>query len=161
MPRGLSQRKPRGFGKLLGAPNSILSFAGRLEGDFQIEAKRIRRLFGVCIARPCNNTRIRSRSCGGYRGLGRRNLRSCLIKVRTEIQGHNRQTLQIERLRRFNEKFSPTWRPRYIYYEAPISLPRVLLAYLEAEELLRIPLVGARARLKTRLRRRSLRKALA
>jgi hypothetical protein len=46
--------------------------------------------------------------------------------------------------------------PRYIYYEAALSLPRVVLAYLEAEGFLRLPLVGARGRL--RRERRSLRR---
>jgi lysyl-tRNA synthetase class 2 len=86
---------------------------------------------------------------------------SVVQRMEAAVLGWLNPFFQIERLGHFNEKFSPTWRPRYIYYEAPISLPRVLLAYLEAEELLRIPFVGARARLKTRLRRRSLRKALA
>src|SRR5712691_1511530 len=51
---------------------------------------------------------------------------------------------QIESLRTFNAKFFPRWEPRYIYYEAPLSLPRVALAYLEAEAFLRLPLIGAR-----------------
>jgi lysyl-tRNA synthetase, class II len=55
---------------------------------------------------------------------------------------------QLERLRDFNAKFSPTWVPRYIYYEAALSLPRVTLAYLEAETLVRIPLIGSRGRLR-------------
>ena len=57
---------------------------------------------------------------------------------------------QIERLRDFNAKFFPVWVPRYIYYEAALSLPRVALAYLEAESLLRMPLIGARGRLRGR-----------
>jgi lysylphosphatidylglycerol synthetase-like protein (DUF2156 family) len=57
---------------------------------------------------------------------------------------------QIERLRDFNAKFFPTWAPRYIYYEAALSLPRVALAYLDAEAFVRMPLVGARGRLRRR-----------
>src|SRR5207245_8790139 len=53
---------------------------------------------------------------------------------------------QIESLHSFNAKFFPQWRPRYIYYEPPLSLPRVALAYLEAEAFLRLPLVGVRGR---------------
>ena len=112
---------------------------------------------------------LASRGCGRFslnftvrRRLFEEEARLSFVqRLEAAVLGMLNPFFQIERLRRFNEKFSPTWRPRYIYYEAPISLPRVLLAYLEAEELLRIPLVGARARLKTRLRRRSLRKALA
>jgi hypothetical protein len=50
----------------------------------------------------------------------------------------------------FNAKFDPAWEPRYIYYEAPLSLPRVALAYLEAEGFLRLSLIGARGRLRRR-----------
>jgi lysyl-tRNA synthetase, class II len=57
---------------------------------------------------------------------------------------------QIERLHDFNAKFFPEWAPRYIYYEPPLSLPRVALAYLEAEAFLRLPLIGARSRFRAR-----------
>jgi lysyl-tRNA synthetase, class II len=57
---------------------------------------------------------------------------------------------QIERLRDFNAKFFPVWVPRYIYYEAALSLPRVALAYLEAESLVRTPLIGAHGRLRSK-----------
>ncbi len=43
---------------------------------------------------------------------------------------------QIERLQSFNAKFAPRWVPRYIFYEVPLSFPRVALAYLEAETVL-------------------------
>ena len=55
---------------------------------------------------------------------------------------------QIESLHHFNAKFFPEWQPRYIYYEAPLSFPRVGLAYLEAEAFLRLPLIGMRGRLR-------------
>jgi len=58
---------------------------------------------------------------------------------------------QIESLHRFNAKFFPEWHPRYIYYEAPLSFPRVGLAYLEAEAFLRLPLIGMRGRLRERV----------
>jgi lysyl-tRNA synthetase class 2 len=57
---------------------------------------------------------------------------------------------QIESLRDFNAKFFPAWIPRYIYYEPPLGLPRVALAYLEAEAFLRLPIVGVRARFRRR-----------
>ena len=57
---------------------------------------------------------------------------------------------QIERLRDFNAKFSPMWVPRFIYYEAALSLPRVSLAYLEAESFVRMPLIGSRGGLRRR-----------
>jgi len=55
---------------------------------------------------------------------------------------------QIESLHHFNAKFFPRWHSRYIYYEAPLSFPRVALAYLEAEAFLRLPLIGMRGRLR-------------
>ena len=58
---------------------------------------------------------------------------------------------QIESLLRFNEQLHPTWEPRFIYYEGVSALPRVALAYLEAESFLRVPLVGSRAELRRRL----------
>jgi lysylphosphatidylglycerol synthetase-like protein (DUF2156 family) len=58
---------------------------------------------------------------------------------------------QIESLHHFNAKFFPEWHPRYIYYEAPLSFPRVALAYLEAEAFLRLPLIGMRGRLRDQL----------
>jgi lysyl-tRNA synthetase class 2 len=40
---------------------------------------------------------------------------------------------QIERLRRFSDKFQPRWRPRYLIYEHPTALPRSALAVMWAE----------------------------
>jgi lysyl-tRNA synthetase, class II len=40
---------------------------------------------------------------------------------------------QMERLVRFNDKFDPSWRPRYLVYESRLSLPRTVHAVLEAE----------------------------
>ncbi len=40
---------------------------------------------------------------------------------------------QIESLYRFNDKFAPTWVPRYLVYPAGRDLPRIALAALEAE----------------------------
>ena len=57
---------------------------------------------------------------------------------------------QIESLHRFNAKFLPEWVPRFIYYEPPLSLPRVALAYLETEAFLNVPLIGSRARMRHR-----------
>ena len=43
---------------------------------------------------------------------------------------------QVESLYRFNQKFDPDWRPRYLAAQAPEALPRVALACLQAEGLL-------------------------
>jgi lysyl-tRNA synthetase class 2 len=40
---------------------------------------------------------------------------------------------QMERLVRFNDKFSPEWRPRYLVYETRMALPRVVVRVLQAE----------------------------
>jgi lysyl-tRNA synthetase class 2 len=40
---------------------------------------------------------------------------------------------QMDRLVRFNEKFSPQWRPRYLVYESRAGLPRAIVRVLQAE----------------------------
>lgn len=40
---------------------------------------------------------------------------------------------QMERLVRFNDKFSPEWRPRYLVYETRAGLPRTVVRVLQAE----------------------------
>jgi len=40
---------------------------------------------------------------------------------------------QMERLVRFNEKFSPEWRPRHLVYESSATLPRSITRVLQAE----------------------------
>ena len=40
---------------------------------------------------------------------------------------------QIDRLRRFSEKFGPSWRPRYLIFQHPTALPRCALAVMWAE----------------------------
>ncbi len=46
---------------------------------------------------------------------------------------------QADSLYRFNAKFRPTWQPRYLVYATATGLPRVALAYLDAESLVRLP----------------------
>jgi lysyl-tRNA synthetase class 2 len=50
--------------------------------------------------------------------------------------------LQIESLYRFNAKFQPQWRARYLVYPTGRDLPRVALAALEAEAFLTWPRLG-------------------
>ncbi|MEP7059083.1 MAG: phosphatidylglycerol lysyltransferase domain-containing protein, partial [Actinomycetota bacterium] len=69
-------------------------------------------------------------------------------RAEARILGWLNPFFQLERLWSFNDKFGPEWRPRFIYYEAPLSLPRVILAYLEAEAFLRLPLIGTQGRLR-------------
>lgn len=46
---------------------------------------------------------------------------------------------QADSLYRFNAKFRPTWNPRYIAFAAASGLPRLALAYLDAEALVTLP----------------------
>ncbi len=46
---------------------------------------------------------------------------------------------QIESLYRFNAKFSPEWRPRFICYPRSTHIPRIAFAALEAEALIVLP----------------------
>ena len=76
-------------------------------------------------------------------------------RIEAKLLGWLNPFFQLERLWAFNDKFGPVWRPRFIYYEAPLSLPRVILAYLEAEAFLRLPLIGTNGRLRQRMARGS------
>jgi lysyl-tRNA synthetase class 2 len=40
---------------------------------------------------------------------------------------------QMDRLVRFNDKFSPEWRPRYLVFESRAALPRTIVRVLQAE----------------------------
>ena len=53
---------------------------------------------------------------------------------------------QIERLYRFNAKFSPRWEPRYLMYERRFGLPRAGLAALWLEGQLPRPRLQGRRR---------------
>jgi lysylphosphatidylglycerol synthetase-like protein (DUF2156 family) len=46
---------------------------------------------------------------------------------------------QLERLARFNEKFAPQWRPRYLLYRGRLGLPAAGLRVLQAEAYLPAP----------------------
>ena len=52
-------------------------------------------------------------------------------------RAHNR--FQLERLVRFNEKFFPAWRPRYLVYGTRTLLPRAALRVLQAEAYVKPP----------------------
>jgi lysyl-tRNA synthetase, class II len=46
---------------------------------------------------------------------------------------------QMERLVRFNEKFAPEWRPRYLVYESRARLPVAVIRTLQAEGYIPVP----------------------
>jgi lysyl-tRNA synthetase class 2 len=66
-----------------------------------------------------------------------------------ELEAHRRlarfllgllgERFQMERLVRFNDKFQPEWRPRFLVYDSRTRLPRVGLRVLQAEAYLRGP----------------------
>jgi lysyl-tRNA synthetase class 2 len=53
---------------------------------------------------------------------------------------------QLERLMAFNEKFGPTWRPRFLVYETHALLPLAALRVLQAEAYIRPPRTRRRPR---------------
>ncbi len=86
---------------------------------------------------------VQARACGvrevslNYAGLahlvreaagGRR-----LTRVRRWALAPLHRRFQMDRLVRFNEKFSPEWRPRYLLYESRAALPRAIFRVLVVE----------------------------
>jgi lysyl-tRNA synthetase class 2 len=57
----------------------------------------------------------------------------------------DRGRFQLDRLARFNEKFGPTWRPRYLVHRGLLNLPRAGLRVLQAEAYVRAPRAHALA----------------
>jgi lysylphosphatidylglycerol synthetase-like protein (DUF2156 family) len=51
-------------------------------------------------------------------------------------------TMQIESLWRYNAKFQPAWRPRYLAYDSPEHLVAVGLAVASAEQFWELPVIG-------------------
>ncbi len=60
--------------------------------------------------------------------------RNRLARALTRLAlGPLHRRFQMDRLVRFNEKFSPEWRPRYLVYESRAGLPRAVVRVLQAE----------------------------
>jgi lysyl-tRNA synthetase class 2 len=60
--------------------------------------------------------------------------RNAVARALTRIAlGPLHRRFQMDRLVRFNEKFSPQWRPRYLVYESRAVLPRAIVRVLQAE----------------------------
>jgi lysyl-tRNA synthetase, class II len=53
-----------------------------------------------------------------------------LVQMLTRVLGRR---FQLTRLVRFNQKFQPEWRPRFLIYESSASLPRAATRVLQAE----------------------------
>jgi lysyl-tRNA synthetase class 2 len=62
--------------------------------------------------------------------------------IRRRMLARLSRRFQMERLVRFNDKFGPEWRPRYLVYESRRCLPGAVYRVLQAEGYLREP--GAR-----------------
>src|SRR5439155_17393945 len=73
---------------------------------------------------------------------GCRSITRCSGDWRRRSSGGSTPSSRFESIHDFNAKFEPQWIRRSIYFEAATSLPRVALAYLEAEALVRLPLSG-------------------
>jgi lysyl-tRNA synthetase class 2 len=67
-------------------------------------------------------------------GLGRRLQRRALLRFG--------ETMQIDSLRRYNEKFAPSWHRRYAVYDAPEHFVAALTAVMRAEAVTELPIVG-------------------
>jgi lysyl-tRNA synthetase class 2 len=66
---------------------------------------------------------IRRGSSGGW-------ARRRAIRLAVAVLGHR---FQMERLVRFNDKFAPEWRPRYLVYPSRRALPKAVYRVLQAE----------------------------
>ncbi len=51
-------------------------------------------------------------------------------------------TMQIESLWKFNQKYDPIWRPRYVVTDAALNRPREAMAIARAEGEMEVPIVG-------------------
>ncbi len=52
------------------------------------------------------------------------------------------ETMQIESLWKFNEKYDPIWRPRYVVTDAQVDRARAGIAIARAESVFELPVVG-------------------
>jgi lysyl-tRNA synthetase, class II len=60
--------------------------------------------------------------------------RNRVVRVLTRVAlAPLHRRFQMDRLVRFNEKFSPDWRSRYLVYESRAALPRAIVRVLQAE----------------------------
>jgi lysyl-tRNA synthetase class 2 len=89
----------------------------------------------------------------GYRGLGLNfaTFRAVVsgemeggpwVKVQRKVLHHFSDTMQIESLWRFNEKYDPWWRPRYVITDTLLDDPRAMLAIGRAEGEVEVPVIG-------------------
>jgi lysylphosphatidylglycerol synthetase-like protein (DUF2156 family) len=63
-------------------------------------------------------------------------------RVERRVVSHLSESMQIESLWRYNAKFAPVWRRRYLVYDSPEHLLAVGLAVATAEQFWELPVVG-------------------
>jgi lysylphosphatidylglycerol synthetase-like protein (DUF2156 family) len=63
-------------------------------------------------------------------------------RVEKRVMQHLSDSMQIESLWRYNAKFQPAWRRRYLAYDSPEHLVAVGFAVASAEQFWELPLVG-------------------
>ena len=63
-------------------------------------------------------------------------------RVEKRVMQHLSDSMQIESLWRYNAKFQPAWRRRYLAYDSPEHLVAVGIAVAGAEQFWELPLVG-------------------
>jgi len=63
-------------------------------------------------------------------------------RVEKRVMQHLSDSMQIESLWRYNAKFQPAWRRRYLAYDSPEHLVAVGIAVAGAEQFRELPLVG-------------------
>ena len=65
-----------------------------------------------------------------------------LARVERWAVGRLGDSMQIESLWRYNEKFRPAWRPRYAVIESRADIPAVMMAFARAESWWELPVIG-------------------
>jgi lysyl-tRNA synthetase len=63
-------------------------------------------------------------------------------KVEQRTLHHFSESMQIESLWSFNEKYDPVWRPRYVVTDAKVERARTGIAIARAESVFELPVVG-------------------
>ena len=94
---------------------------------------------------------LRDLGCGGL-SLNFATMRAVIARETGDDIGQRLQrwfldrmsdSMQIESLWKYNAKFEPTWRPRYVVYDAAEHLPTIVVAMAKAESWWEIPLIGS------------------
>jgi len=87
---------------------------------------------------------------GGEIGLNFATMRAVLAedsptpaqRIVRRVLAQASNSMQIESLWKFNAKFFPTWRPRYVVYPTLVDLPAAALAIAKAEAIWELPVLG-------------------